>query len=376
MTGASNIGKAGVATIAFNLGQAMDEKKIAVSYLAQHGVSDERFKRLIELKGGKIYVMPEASRGSVSNIFRMIQWIGEIAKNETFDLVHINADTAYLVAIYLWIFKRAGLKKFAVHSHSIMVDENREIIRNIKVVLHKLCRSYVIKNSDLNLACSFEAAKWMFKEDNATIIPNGIDIDHFRFNLEARKKYRNQMHLDGQFVVICVGRLAYQKNVFFTVDIFNEILKKNPNSRLIFVGDGDLRKDLECYIIQNNLKNQVTLLGNRKDIPELLSASDTFLLPSRFEGLGIVYIEAQASGIPTFASDQVPNEAFLTDLMYTGKLDDSPCKWAEMILAHRNATRKNRCEQIKEKKYDIHVAAKLLEECYIDVCADNIERKL
>ena len=150
-----------------------------------------------------------------------------------------------------------------------------------------------------------------------------------------------------------------------SIDIFREILKKERNSILLFIGDGELRGKIERYIESNGLGKKVLLLGNREDISGLLSASDVFLLPSRFEGLGIVYIEAQASGMPVFASDKVPQEAFITDSMFRNSLDDSAELWAQAILQHKNDVRKSQEEMVKIKKYDIYSAAKLLQSKYI-----------
>lgn len=362
MTGASNIGKAGVATIAFNLGQAMDAGKISVSYLAQRGVPDERYKALVEAKGGKIYEMPKVkgALGKWKQIVQTVEWVGSVARENRFDLIHINADTAYLAAVYIWIFKRQGTYKLVVHSHSTMVDDNNRFTRTIKAILHHVCRNYVRKNADIKLACSTQAAEWMFAQDTAKVIPNGIDIDRFRFDPALRKEYRKKMGMDTQFVTAVVGRLSYQKKPHFSIDVFEKVLNTVPNSSMLLVGDGELRQEIEEDIEARHLTGQVHLLGNRSDIPALLAASDVFLLPSRFEGLGIVYIEAQASGLPVFASDKVPQEAFVTDLIHRISLDAPAEAWAEQLIRHKNDGHQDRTALLREHKYDIASATELL----------------
>lgn len=365
MTGVSNIGKAGVATIAFRLGQAMDSEKISLGYLAQRGISDVKYIDLIEDGGGRVHIMPPVKGNKLVKLIKTIQWVSLTAKENTYDIVHINADTAYLAAIYMKIFQSNGMTKMIVHSHSTMVDENNKVLRSIKIFLHCLCKRYIRKNAHLKLACSSMAAKWMFDKDQVTVVPNGIDCKQFEFDSVKRDEYRKEMKLGGKFVICCVGRLAYPKNSFFTIDIFREILKEERNSILLFIGDGELRGEIERYIESNGLGKKVLLLGNREDISGLLSASDVFLLPSRFEGLGIVYIEAQASGMPVFASDKVPQEAFITDSMFRNSLNDSAELWAQAILQHKNDVRKSQEEMVKIKKYDIYSAAKLLQSKYI-----------
>lgn len=368
MSGASNIGKAGVATIAFRLGQAMDEKIVQVSYLAQRGITDMKYKKMIEEKGGKIYTMDAVCRNKFHKMIKTIQWLNSVCREDSFDAFHINTDTAYLAAIYLWLAKRAGIKKNVVHCHSTMVDENNRAIRGIKIVLHKLCRRYVKKNANIKLACSNSAAKWLFGKESVTIIPNGFDVDRFAFSEQKRTECRKHLNLGDKFVLCSVGRLAYPKNPLFTIDIYQEILKREKNSVLLFVGEGELHSEIENYARENQLdSNQVILLGNRSDIPELLSASDIFLLPSRFEGLGIVYMEAQASGMPVFASDMVPEEAFVTNLIHKVRLTDSPARWAEKIIAHRNDARKDVQETIKREKFDIRAASRMLQEKYLEL---------
>lgn len=368
MTGASNIGKAGVATIAFRLGQAMDEKQVQVSYLAQRGVPDEKYIKLAEDKGGHIYSMENNCGNKVQKMFNIIHWMGDVFKENLFDIIHINTDTAYLAAVYLWQAKKAGIPKIAVHCHSTMVDENNKFRRKIKIILHKLCCGYVTKNANLKLACSSNASRWLFGDDSATIIPNGFDIDRFAFSERNREEYRRTLGLKNKFVICSVGRLAYQKNPLFTIDIYKEILKKEKNSVLLFIGEGELRSEIERYVAESHLDSQqVILLGNRNDIPELLAASDVFLLPSRFEGLGIVYMEAQASGMPVFASDQVPDEAFITDLIHRIPLGNSAKQWADEIIKYKDIPRKDERERIKKKGFDVRVASRMLQQAYLNM---------
>ena len=136
MTGVSNIGKAGVATIAFRLGQAMDSEKISLGYLAQRGISDVKYIDLIEDGGGRVHIMPPVRGNKFVKLIKTIRWVSLTAKENTYDIVHINADTAYLAAIYMKIFQRNGMTKMIVHSHSTMVDENNRMLRSIKIFLN------------------------------------------------------------------------------------------------------------------------------------------------------------------------------------------------------------------------------------------------
>lgn len=369
MTGASNIGKAGVATIAFRLGQAMDERKVQISYLAQRGMPDAKYIQMIEDKGGKIYFMDKDNRKhKYLRILQTMQWVLSVCRQDTYDAIHINTDTAYLAAVYIFLAKKAGIRKVIVHCHSTMVDENHKILRAIKITAHKLCCRYVQNHSDLKLACSNSAARWLFGKCPVTIIPNGFDVDKFAFDEQKRNEYRKALDIMDKLVICSVARLAYQKNPIFTIDIYREILKKEKNCVLLLIGDGELRNEVEEYLAKNYLNaQQVVLLGNRNDIPELLSASDVFVLPSRFEGLGIVYLEAQASGMPVFASDMVPKEAFATNLIHKIPLSETPKHWAKKIVEHLSDERLDERESIKARNFDITRAAQMLQEKYMEL---------
>lgn len=285
MTGVSNIGKAGVATIAFRLGQAMDSEKISLGYLAQRGISDVKYIDLIEDGGGRVHIMPPVKGNKLVKLIKTIQWVSLTAKENTYDIVHINADTAYLAAIYMKIFQSNGMTKMIVHSHSTMVDENNKVLRSIKIFLHCLCKRYIRKNAHLKLACSSMAAKWMFDKDQVTVVPNGIDCKQFEFDSVKRDEYRKEMKLGGKFVICCVGRLAYPKNSFFTIDIFREILKEERNSILLFIGDGELRGEIERYIESNGLGKKVLLLGNRETFLDCFRLVTCFCCPQDSKGL-------------------------------------------------------------------------------------------
>ncbi len=377
MTGASNIGQAGVATIAYRLGQNISTSKIKIGYLAQNGLSDVRYKNVIEEKGNHVYIMENTtSRGGVARFRQLTTWIRKIICVEEYDAIHINSDTAYLAAAYIWIANGAKEKKrkdlkIIVHSHSTMVDEDNYMKRMVKTFFHKICIHYVNKNTDMCFACSSMAAEWMFGKRETTTIPNGLDSEKFCYSVDAENRIRDELELKDNFVICSVGRLAYQKNPFFTIDIFREILNIRPNSKLLLVGDGPLRESIREYIDENNLTETVLLLGNRVDIPDILSASNAFLLPSRFEGLGIVYIEAQLSGIPVFASDAVPNEAFITPVIYRCSLNSNANEWADVIMEHANDERMDTRQMIMDAGYDIKNASALLQQMYFSLGAYN-----
>ena len=186
-------------------------------------------------------------------------------------------------------------------------------------------------------------------------------------NPETRRQIRTQMGLTDKFVVGVVGRLTYQKNPQFTVEIFAKVKEKRPNAVLMFVGQGELEEEIRRLVQAKGLTDSVLFLGLRTDVPDLMQAMDAFVLPSRFEGLGIVYIEAQAAGLKTFATAEVvPQEACVDESLFTYLPREATAQqWADAMLAADTTQRENKLEVIQSHGYDIHQEAEKLRALYL-----------
>lgn len=173
----------------------------------------------------------------------------------------------------------------------------------------------------------------MFNINNTAVIRNGVDFNKFRNIEKTKEEIRKELNIPSDaYVIGQVGRFAYQKNPEFTVEIFSELLKKSPNSYLLLIGRGKQEEDLRKQIKTLGIENNVQLLINRDDIPSLLKSMDVFIFPSRFEGLGIVLIEAQVSGLPCVTSDNIPEEAYQTKNITRLSLNLSKDEWINALL--------------------------------------------
>ena len=289
----------------------------------------------------------------------------EVLKNNHFDVVHIHSGSIYTLFNVAKIAKKCGVKTVIVHSH--LTGQ-----KNLKYMLIKRYSDmFIQKYADKFLACSLLAGEWKFpkkiiEENKCIVVKNGIDIEKFKFNKNKRDEYRKLLNLkDDEFVLCNVGRLEYQKNHEFIVEIANLLNKQNFNYKVIIVGSGSLKSDLEQKIDVYGLKDRFIFLENRNDVAEILMASDLFVLPSRFEGLGIVAIESQASGLPTLCSKEVPTETNLTNLISYLSLDNVK-QWANEIinLSKNKVKRENYYKEIEDAGYNAKESAKLLEELY------------
>jgi len=198
------------------------------------------------------------------------------------------------------------------------------------------CR-YLLDHNDLQIIALHEdMAKQidrMFAIDNTKVIRNGIVFDKFRNIERSKEEIRKDLSIpENARVIGQVGRFAYQKNPEFTIAVFNELLKKEPNSYLLLIGRGKMEKELRKQAESLGISDHVRFLISRDDIPELLKAMDVFILPSRFEGLGIVLIEAQAAGLPCVVSDNIPQEACQSKNITRLSLEDDKKVWVDALL--------------------------------------------
>lgn len=297
--------------------------------------------------------------------------IRRIVKTVRYDCVHIHSDrapTAYLC----FLASRKYVNKVIFHAHNAQVKDN-----TIKLTLHKLLKKRLHGTQTIAMACSDDAAKWLFpktviQKKQYIVLNNGIYTERFTFNSEVRDSVRTRLKIRSCFVIGHVGRFAYQKNHEFLIDVFVEIKKRLSNAVLLLIGgaSGEDRVDeTKKKVASLGLAKSVIFYGNTDRVNELYQAMDCFVFPSRYEGLGIAAIEAQAAGLKTLCSDRVPQEAKITDLCEYMVLSDGPEKWAEKILTYVNGyERKDMSEEIVAAGYDIKASAKQLENIYLSCC--------
>lgn len=265
---------------------------------------------------------------------------------------------------YLKMAKKYNIKYRIIHSHN---SENMD--SKLRGILHKINKLFIRKYATDFWACSDEAGKWFYNPkvingDKYLVINNAIDVEKYKFNENIRKQYREKLGIDDKFVVGHVGRLHFQKNQEFLIEIFNEINRKNDNVKLLLVGQGEDEEKLKNKVEQLGLEGKVEFLGVRKDVKELLQAMDVFVFPSKFEGLPLALLEAQASGIQVYASkDVIPSAVKMSNDFHFISLNEKPEEWANTILKNRKDREENQNVQLNIKKsgYDIGEEIRTLE---------------
>ncbi len=295
-------------------------------------------------------------------------FVYKILKHNRYSIIHINSDSSWKAWLYAYPAKKVGVKTVIVHSHSIGSDGTAKWLKN---TLHRLFINKLDKVTDYRLACSEEAAKWMFpanKINSTNILFNGIEIENFKYNKIERKKIRHKLGIDDKFVLGQVGLVSSTKNQLFSISVLSEYLKKNNNAVLLIVGECDdiWKSKLISKAKRLGVKDNVIIYGSSTEIANMLSAMDVFLFPSIFEGAGIALVEAQANGLPCLISNSVPRITTVSSWITRLDLSDGPIIWASTIDPLVKFTKTLREKRIIDEKYGIKVSAEQLIQFYYE----------
>lgn len=342
----------------------IEKNKVHYDFVNITNESDIIFKEKILKNGSNIYGVCSRHKNPLKHYF---QWISLFCKvGYKYKAVVLNTNSLeYIFPVF--IGKLFGIRMRIIHSHNAGYEHPIGILRKCLIAVNRLLMKWSVTDY---FACSQKAGRWMFGNNiSFHVIHNAISIDKFSFNEKGRKNKRAELGLTDQFVVGHVGRFTYQKNHDFLIEIFKEILKLKPDAILLLVGDyvgNDIfwRKAHE-KVRQYGIGAHVRFLGMREDVPELMQAMDCFVLPSRFEGLCLVGIEAQTSGLPCFFSSTITEELGITSLSNFVDLNRSSKVWAEKIIRYSRIERCNMDENIREFGYDIKNEIKKIEEFYM-----------
>ena len=267
-------------------------------------------------------------------------------------------------ALPLAAAKKANVSTRIAHSHTSNFDSD------LKKPIRNMTKHLIPMYATDFFGCSDEAMEFMFGKRAAKdgiVINNAIDTSKFTFSEKTRKKIRKEFSLPADsFVVGHVGRFNYPKNHEFLISIFNELLKEEPSAKLLLVGDGENKAIIKKQVSDLGISKSVIMTGVRNDIHDIMQAMDVFVMPSRYEGLPVVSIEAQASGLPCVFSDVVT-----TDLNITGNCRFISLKlntkgWVEAILSFKKYTRRNTSEDLRLSGYDSHSEAVKIKDYYIN----------
>ena len=359
------IRRGGEEMFVYNVLKNFDADGVTFDCLVVEDCANDDFNELIEAQGGKIYELNiplHATRFS-NHIYKPVL---AFLREHSYDIVHIHSSSIAALAVLASAAHRAGVPKVIVHSHSVGRSDSLE---------HKLFRTLAAISMrghvDEYCACSRPAAQWKFAPKyaaKATIVKNGVDTARFSYSSAAREAVRAEWVIpDSAYVIGNVGRLCELKNQDFLISVFDIVCETIPDAWLMLVGDGEDGDKLRAKASESSRGDRIIFVGNVTNVQDYMSAMDVFAFPSAYEGLGIVAVEAQCSGLPVVASSGVPKEIELTDdltFLTVEDTDESRREWAELLSGYCGRQRSDGCEAVRAAGYDIRSTVEQIKVLY------------
>ena len=351
----------GVEAVVMNYYRHIDRNKIQFDFICDEDSTNIPYEE-IESLGGKVILIPPYQKA-----FRYHKELKRVLKEGNYKIVHSHINT--LSVFSLFAAKCAGVPVRIAHSHS--TTNKKEKKKNLmKQVLRPFSKLFATDY----MCCSELAGRWLFgnkeyDKGNVYLLNNAIDVEKFKYDEKIRKAKRKELGIkDNQLVIGHIGRFVAQKNHTFLIDIFNEIHKKNKDAILVLAGQGPLMDEIKSKVKDLGLTESVKFLGQRTDANELYQAFDVFLLPSLYEGLPVVGVEAQASGLLCVLSDDMTKETKVLESTRFMSLSNDAKEWANTILNENKTYKKtNTIKEITKNNFNIKNEADKLEKKYIDL---------
>ena len=351
--------RGGAETMVMNYYRHIDRTKIQFDFMVHR---DERgaYDDEIEAMGGRIFRMPPIR-----------PWTGHAYKNRIaqfykshpeYKIIHSHmSELGYYDFIEA---EKIGVPVRIAHAH------NRPHGVDLKSPMRWYYKTKMLPHITHLFMCGEESGEWLFgkkNRDKYIMLNNAIDSERYAFNSVKREAVRNSLGVSQELVVGHIGRFDAQKNHKFLIEVFCEILKREPNATLFLVGNdtGPVSQEIHSMVMTLGIEEKVRFLGVRSDVADLMQAMDMFVFPSLFEGFGIAVLEAQASGLPCVVSENIPDECLVTDLVNRIELKKGKDVWANAALDALKRPRKNTQQEITVSGFDIKENAKWLQDFYL-----------
>ena len=341
----------GISSVIYNYTKAMDRSGLEISFLTYGELKPavrERFEAL-----GEILFVSDRKQSTLA----YMKDYAALLKERRFDVVHINGNSGTML-IEVLLAKLCGVKNVLVHAHSTRT--NHPFVNAVlKVPMMWLAHC---------IACSEATGQWLYGKHPYTLLNNAIDLSNFRFREDLRQQYREEFGIKEEFLIGHIGHFTEPKNHFFLIDVFAAFHKLEPASRLLLISDGPRFRQVQEKVAALGLQDAVIFAGRRSDVAGIYSAMDLFILPSCWEGLPLVMVEAQVNGLPLLVSDAVTKAAKCTAQVSYKPLADGAESWAQSLqeLVKKPCDRyADHRPAIAERGFDIHAEAAKLRALYL-----------
>ena len=347
----------GIESFLYSLYSVIDRNKVQFDFITR--AENPAKGRDLKIIGARVIKI-----SSYKHPLKYMKDLDRVIEEGNYDVIHIHKNSAAIILPFLVTRKHKNVKVF-VHSHN-----TKPSVNGIATLLHKLNIRFLYNSANEHFACSLAAGEWLYgKKGNFSVIRNGIITSIYQFDKEKRKAKRQELDIpEDAFVLGNVSRFTEQKNQKRLVDIFEEFQKHAENAYLILVGDGALREEIELYTNGKKIKN-IKFLGVRNDIPDIMMVMDAFVMPSLYEGLPIVGVEAQAAGLDVYLSNTISKETELLNSVTWFDLNETNLDIVKKIRVEAISSKERllRNNEVKIQGYDIEQTVKDLlnryEEC-------------
>lgn len=352
----AGLGNGGVETFLMNVYRNIDRDKIQFDFILSHDWKSNVYEDEIKSLGGNIFYLKEGYK-------QFFSFYKFLKTHPEYKIVHSHRGS--FGSFYLFTAWLAGIKHRIAHAHT------SSAVRKSKARWVKILRPFLNHVSTKRFSCGNEAGIWMYGKSNFEVLNNSIDISSFQ-HFDKRGEIRDMLSVkDYELLFGHVGRFSKEKNHTFLVDIFDNIHRSNPNTKLLLIGNGPLQSTIQQQVADLGLDNHVIILQNRSDVNELLVAMDMVIFPSLFEGFSFAMLEMQATSLRILASDTIPREINITGEVYFKSLNDDARDWATVALSLSQYDRNIvKTKSLYDMGYDIKGNAKRLEKYYIN-CLSN-----
>ncbi|MGX8833546.1 glycosyltransferase [Amedibacillus sp. YH-ame6] len=351
----------GMENYIMNLYRNIDRNIIQFDFLVHHtniGFFEDEIKTL----GGNVFHMSVLDDKNILKYKKNLKCFFE--EHKEYKIVHGHLSS--LAYFYLGAAKKAEVPYRISHSHGA------GFLKSPKGYVKYLLFRFAKVNANFRFACSTEAGNYLFKKEDFEFIPNAVDSKRFEFDLNKRIEMRSELNVSNNFVIGHVGRFNLEKNHMFLLELLKKILNVLPNTKLLLLGEGELKNEIICRIHHLQLENYVILAGVHKDCENYYQAMDVFVLPSLFEGLPLTGIEAQYNGLTCLFSDAITKDTIISDLVsFLAISDSNRDAWVtELVeIASNGMIRTNAV--ITTDDFDITIAAKKMSDRYFKMLENN-----
>ncbi len=355
----------GGSAILLNIYRNIDHSKVQFDFLTPNVTTYGEYRNEIEDMGGHVYDL-HANYKTLKGLIKYIRKFLTFLNEHEYDIVHINSSLPEFNCLTAVLTKCKRCCKVVAHSH------NNYPRTGLRKLIAKPVTWVIESSADVLCACSKSAAYAMFGRKivdagRVHIIKNGINTKKYAYDEDLRDQVRKELGIENCFVVGNVARFEKQKNHLFLLEVFEEIHRLKDNALLLLVGEGSLQKQIKNMSIEMGLGESVLFLGERYDVEKLYQAMDLFCLPSLFEGLPVVLIEAQTSGLKCYINKNIAEEVNVTNLIHRLSLNDSSKKWANEMIEEGEGRRRSYEREMIKAGFDICNSAKELTEIYMEL---------